>query len=121
MPGETDEITGPNVAGPTPDHAARNLPPRYPRDAEGRHPEGTVVLRLVVGADGAVAAADVLRSSGHLVLDEAARAAVLRWRFRPALRDGLPVPSALPYSFRFTHDARAPLPDDAPDPTGSVP
>ena len=35
---------------------------------------------------------DVVRSSGHRELDEAARAQVLkRWSFRPATRDGLAI------------------------------
>jgi protein TonB len=49
-----------------------------------------------------VLSASLLRSSGHRRLDEAARTAVLRWRFTPARRNGLAIPwtAKLPIRFR---------------------
>ncbi|HEX4836236.1 MAG TPA: energy transducer TonB [bacterium] len=53
--------------------------------------EGTVALRALVSADGAVRSVEVATSSGSPVLDRAAADAVRRWRFTPATRDGVPI------------------------------
>lgn len=50
--------------------------------------EGTVTLRFLVQADGQVSQSEVLNSSGFKRLDEAARAALSRCRFSPALTQG---------------------------------
>jgi len=64
-------------------------PPAYPRLAVRRGWQGSVVLRVLVAADGRPQQVQIAVSSGHDVLDEAARAQVLaRWRFVPAERDG---------------------------------
>src|SRR5690606_16427979 len=47
--------------------------------------EGCVVLRLTIDVDGSVVEADVMEPAGH-GFDEAARAAALRARYRPARR-----------------------------------
>jgi protein TonB len=66
--------------------------PAYPLLAKRKGWEGTVLLQVRVDARGRPVSVEVLRSSGHRVLDEAARRAVAAtWTFRPALRDGLPV------------------------------
>ncbi len=70
-----------------------NRPPVYPDGAYARRERGMTVLGIHVGLDGTVARIDLLQSSGHSDLDEAARVAVLRWRFVPQLRDGAAVPS----------------------------
>jgi TonB family protein len=54
---------------------------------------GHVALWLFITADGAVARAQIDRSSGRRELDEAALAAVALARFRPALRGGQAVPA----------------------------
>ena len=63
-------------------------PVRYPPRARRRGQEGTVLLRVHVDSSGAPGTIQVLRSSGHRSLDASARAAVGRWRFQPATRDG---------------------------------
>lgn len=63
--------------------------PAYPRIALLDHLQGTVLLQVRVDVEGRPVAVDIARSSGHRVLDQAARQQVLqRWRFRPALQDG---------------------------------
>jgi protein TonB len=59
---------------------------------------------MSIDIHGAVAAARILHSSGHALLDEAARKAALTWRFAPALRDGEPVPQLRnqPFTFRLS-------------------
>ena len=50
---------------------------------------GTVVLDVLVDIDGQPIDVTIVRSSGHRLLDQAARRVVLtRWTFRPAMRDG---------------------------------
>jgi protein TonB len=71
----------------------RNQPPAYPRFARQSGYEGCVLLRLTVDETGAVAGTEILRSSGHRILDRAAVKAVLKWRFRPAEELGVPAAS----------------------------
>jgi protein TonB len=64
--------------------------PIYPEEAQRAGLEGLVVLRATIDERGRVGDLQVLRGLGR-GLDEAAVAAVRRWRFRPATRDGKPV------------------------------
>lgn len=59
--------------------------PDYPGKALRDGIEGCVVLRLTIDVDGSVVEADVMEPAGH-GFDEAARAAALRARYRPARR-----------------------------------
>ena len=71
---------------------ASNPPPVYPAVARRREQQGTVTVRVLVGADGAVERAEVAESSGFDSLDDAALETVRsRWRFVPARHDGLAV------------------------------
>jgi protein TonB len=63
-----------------------NPKPAYPVSSRRRGEEGRVVLRVHVNAGGRAAKVEVQMSSGHSPLDEAAVAAVSRWRFVPARR-----------------------------------
>lgn len=64
-------------------------PPPYPVDAIRNSLMGTVMLRVLVDVDGRPIDVRIERSSGHRVLDAAARKHVLaKWRFRPAMQDG---------------------------------
>ncbi|MGN6512393.1 MAG: energy transducer TonB [Lysobacteraceae bacterium] len=69
--------------------------PRYPAEALRNQESGTVLLRVQVGADGVPTAVEVARSSRSRSLDRAAAEAVRQWRFRPAQRDGQPVPGTV--------------------------
>lgn len=53
--------------------------------------QGTVVLRVLVQADGTAGAVEIKSSSGHRLLDESARKTVQTWRFNPATSDGNPI------------------------------
>ncbi|MEQ8195486.1 MAG: TonB family protein [Rhodospirillales bacterium] len=81
-----------------------NKPPAYPERARRNAFEGRVVLRVRVGTAGASERVTVIESSGYSVLDEAARAAVMKWKFMPATRAGIPVGANLdvPIVFRLT-------------------
>src|SRR5262249_19716440 len=65
----------------------------YPAAALAEHKEGSVTILATVDKQGAVTAAEIAESSGEGILDEAALNAALKWRFRPAKRDGLPTES----------------------------
>ncbi|MFC5593853.1 energy transducer TonB [Lysobacter niastensis] len=66
--------------------------PPYPAQAIRDGLTGTVVLEIVVGTDGRPLDVTIVRSSGHRVLDQAARRTVLtRWTFQAATRYGQPV------------------------------
>lgn len=66
-------------------------PPRYPIESRRKHEQGTVVLSLTLGLDGAVESLTIARSSGSSRLDDAARDAVRKWRWRPMMQQGQPV------------------------------
>ncbi len=61
----------------------RAAPPVYPRESQRRRERGTVILRVLVDAEGRPAQIQVERSSGFERLDEAARDAVAKFLFRP--------------------------------------
>ncbi|MBI5685339.1 MAG: energy transducer TonB [Verrucomicrobia bacterium] len=75
--------------------------PAYPRVAKIQGWEGVTVLRLEVLEDGAVGKVELVQSSGHSVLDEAAIRAVQRWRFEPARRGNSAVTCSIEVPIRF--------------------
>jgi TonB family protein len=67
--------------------AMTKVDPAYPSDLMRDGVEGTVVLYAVIRKDGSVADVRVLRGlQGRL--DENARVALLRWKFRPGTKNG---------------------------------
>jgi len=64
----------------------RNPPPAYPAVARRSGEEGTVMLRVLVGRDGAPLKVEVDQTSRSRALDHAALDAVKGWRFVPARR-----------------------------------
>ncbi|MCC5466248.1 energy transducer TonB [Pelosinus baikalensis] len=79
--------------------------PSYPSDARQAGLEGTAVLRVQILANGRPGEISVSRSTGHSSLDDAAVAAVAKWRFVPAKdRDSgktVACYTSLPVSFRL--------------------
>lgn len=63
-----------------------NPPPTYPLSARRRGIEGTVLVRAEIAAGGECLRAELKKSSGAEVLDQAALEAVKKWRFVPAKR-----------------------------------
>jgi periplasmic protein TonB len=64
--------------------------PQYSDEARKAKSQGTAVLALIVDADGRPREIRIARSLG-MGLDEQAIAAVQKWRFAPAMKDGHPV------------------------------
>ena len=64
-------------------------PPAYPIQAVRAGVQGTVLLKVLVDANGKPVQVAIERSSGSRTLDDAAREHILAaWRFHPAMRDG---------------------------------
>jgi protein TonB len=63
-----------------------NPPPKYPVLARRRGFQGNVLLEVLVGPIGNVIDLRVLSSSGHPVLDRAAKSSVKNWTFVPGMR-----------------------------------
>jgi protein TonB len=77
-------------------------PPRFPTAALRRQQQGTVLLEVLVDEQGVPRVVTLVRSSGYPLLDGEARRHVLkRWRFRPALRDGVAIPARGLVPLRF--------------------
>ena len=93
-------------AGP-PDHGALSIAsthsiPPYPPLAIRMEEQGTVTLRLEISAEGRVTNATVENSSGSARLDQAAVSWVIgNWRYQPATRDGVAVPTTAEAMVKF--------------------
>ena len=76
--------------------------PDYPKAARKARIQGTVVVMIVIDANGRVSEAEVVESKPGL--DDAALKCVKGWRFRPAQKAGVPVGTVAmaPVSFRIT-------------------
>jgi carboxyl-terminal processing protease len=93
--------SGPPLPDDRPPAIALQRPPYYPFESRLAGIEGTVVLDVLVNRDGSVGQARAT-SYPDPFLRDAATAAVLRWKFRPGLRDGLPVEMHLRVPILFT-------------------
>jgi protein TonB len=80
----------------------RFAPPEYPEMARISHLEGTVIVKVLVGPDGSVLAAEILQGV-HPMLNRAALAAARKCTFRPGKQRNIPVKAwmAIPYRFRL--------------------
>ena len=65
--------------------------PEYSEEARKAKFQGAVLLAIVIDEQGRTRDIRVLRPLG-LGLDEKAIEAVTKWRFRPSMKDGRPVP-----------------------------
>lgn len=76
---------------PSSDAAYLNNPkPPYPAISKRMGEQGKVVLRVLIGADGLPQKVEISQSSGFDRLDRQAQEAVMRWRFVPGKRNGIP-------------------------------
>lgn len=67
----------------------QNPKPAYPPISKRLGEQGKVVHSVLIGADGNPVSAKLVQSSGFPRLDEAAYAAVMRWRYVPGKRNGV--------------------------------
>ena len=83
------------VFSPPPDASSQPVSiyrsdPAYDENARKKHIEGTVVLSLLVGADGIPHDVQIIKSL-YSGLDKKAVECVKTWRFKPGMKDGQPV------------------------------
>jgi TonB family protein len=86
-PDPTGGIQSTELSAPS---ATRKVDPAYPLELMRENVSGTVILYGVIRADGTVAGLKVLRSADER-LDQFASAAIAKWQFQPATKNGSPV------------------------------
>lgn len=87
---------GGNIAVPM---KLRDVKPAYPDVAMAQKIEGVVIVQALIGCDGKVADATILR--GVPELTDAALGAVRQWEYRPTLLNGAPVPVLMTVTVTF--------------------
>jgi TonB family protein len=102
--------TGKNqVASHIPVAGVKYVPPKRKRPKEPTYPptlksqgiEGDVMVLVSLDATGKVLDVKILKGSPYPEFDEAARTAALAEEFEPAMRDDVPMPYTLSYTYRF--------------------
>ncbi len=96
--GDDAPISEDGVSAPA--RLSHGEPSPYPESARRQGVQADVPLELVVSSSGVVEEARALSRSGY-GLDDAAVAAVRRYRFRPAMRDGVPVRVRMRWVMQF--------------------
>jgi protein TonB len=76
--------------------------PEWPRKSLRDENTGTVTLSFLINKDGQVEDSKVMKSSGFVPLDIAARAGIARCHFKPATEDGKPVQSWMNMQYVWT-------------------
>ncbi len=100
----TDQKTAPVVKtgiSISASYAKTNQKPDYPTQSRRLNEEGTVVLTVLVLADGKAGMVEVKSSSGYPMLDQSAKDAVKQWHFNPATIDGKPIDESYSLSIPF--------------------
>ncbi len=81
-PGQEEDISAPEPLS--------KVDPAYPASMMQDHVQGTVTLYAIIRSDGTVGDVKIL-DGFDARLDENARMALERWRFRPGTKNGTPV------------------------------
>jgi periplasmic protein TonB len=68
----------------------QNPKPAYPAMSRRLNEQGRTTIKVLIGIDGLPKQADIAKSSGFERLDQAALGTVMRWRFVPGKRNGVP-------------------------------
>jgi protein TonB len=74
----------------------------YPPAAKAANVHGVVLLEVVIGTDGTIKEAIVLRSIP--LLDQAALDAVVQWKYEPTLLNGAPAEVIATVAVNFASD-----------------
>jgi TonB family protein len=80
--------------------ATRKVDPAYPQELMRRNVGGTVILYAVIHTDGTVGNVRILRSVDDRI-DRFASAAIAKWQFQPATKNGDPVDVEATFSIPF--------------------
>lgn len=93
---QSNPDTGATAVGST-----HSTPP-YPPDARRLSQQGRVILKIMISPEGKVVSAEVAKSSGYPELDKTAQEwVVAHWRYKPAMKGGVPVMSETMAAVRF--------------------
>jgi protein TonB len=76
--------------------------PEFPRESGAIIPDGVVTISLVITAEGFAEDLKVISSAGA-ALDEKAIAAVKKWQWQPAMKDGTPIATDATVQVNFRH------------------
>ncbi len=87
--------------GVSPPTVVYRVEPTYSEEARKAKYQGVVVLSAIVRRDGTIEILKVVRSLG-LGLDENAIQALRQWKFRPGMKNGVPVDVALNIEVNFS-------------------
>lgn len=74
--------------------------PVYPKEAKEQGIEGTVYIKLLVNEKGVVEKA-VIEQSDAEIFNKVSIDAAMKWKFKPAMKQGLPVSTWVMLPFRF--------------------
>lgn len=91
---------GSNISPPV---AIRQVPPKYPRRERWHRVSGDCTLKIIIDSEGTPESIKVVKSLDP-GLDQSAIEAVKQWRYKPALKDGVPVPSEMTFIVKFQLD-----------------
>ena len=84
--------------------AERNCPkPVFPQESLRAGHKGSVDVAFLIGADGAVAATRIAKSSGFPLLDAAGINAISKCRFKPVAENSKPAPAWLNVTYNFLY------------------
>lgn len=92
-------IASPLAVGSLVSFATKQAQPIYPAAAKNMRMTGLVKVEVMVNEAGEVS--EVQKTSGPSMLQSAAKDAIRKWRFKPFLRDGLPVKATGFINFNF--------------------
>ena len=88
------------TAGMKPPKATSAPDPKFPELPADAEPHGTVVMLVGVNTKGRVAAVRVLRSD-EKAYEQSAVETVKKWKFKPAQKNGQPVPVQVTVEMKF--------------------
>ena len=85
-----------------PPRVIRKIEPLYPFAAKRKNLTGSVTMRFIVTKEGKVVEPSVVKGEPPGIFDNSALKAILRWRFKPAIKDGRAVDVIIIAPLKFT-------------------
>ena len=88
--------------------STQNFPPVYPKLSKRLKEQGTVILSMLISAQGRIEAISIQESSGFSRLDQAALTAAAKWRYEPATINGKAIANSylMPIEFKLNTSKR---------------
>jgi protein TonB len=80
------------------------LQPPYPASEQRAENEGSVTVRITIGADGRVKQVEKVKATSEAFFKATEQQALRHWRYKPATLDGRPVESRTSVTVRFRLD-----------------